>query len=785
MKKRILSLILTAVLLLTCIPIVMTTTVVADSITIADLTYKSARTQRSKSNYNQRTWDNSSLSEGNASLISSGVDSDKGGSVFKAYSRSVASYYPAYYLNGSNQFARDTTYDGQEVDVDLATYLESGTGKYYGYFKVKFSSSQSLQTFRIYNRTSSYHLNSAFDVFYGTDGSTWTKRASYTGMTDQSKWHGKETVDGQECVYIDIDMCGVTAQYIAIAINGPTVQNTCCLWHATATSGTGKTISARNEQEFRDAIPYGSRFTGVTVNLLNDFVSTNAANNYGSVTGTNMVVDGQNHKIYNLRKSVFGSVSGTGITIKNLTVSNKTSSSGSVMTGVRYTFNILGTVSGGTSANPITIQNVNNERDISMGDLNGNFARQVYGYAIFTGCTNSGSIFGDSGGNYKVGGLVGEVCNGANVTFTNCINSGNVGGSQVGGFVGIFHTGMTITMTNCHNSGTVTAYANGNAWGIGGGLLGQPNNGEAISTATTITLTGCTNSGDILLDSTAENTKGNSIGGMIGLAGNMSGTPTVNITLDNCGVYGCTIDAIDAGGASHGNFMAAGLIGKVSPQGNTNLTILMKNCYVSKVNIAAYSAYKFIGVGNNTTGIYPFATAENCMLHKVYRVNGSGETITWDGTNGMWDCARTFTSGVSNFADTDTSNIISGGGSSYFQTGTSGSAKKVRFAATLNSGTLETYERAGFFVVGLKSGESSTSSNVWITPTRQVYTSIKVGNTTTTAANITAGASYIFLTEIGGIPSGVGSVTFYAVPFLIEQSGRIIFGVQGSQTISN
>ena len=59
MKKRILSMILAVVLLLSCVPFVAAsaeTTTITEPVDIVSLTYKSWRTQLSAANYDQRTW---------------------------------------------------------------------------------------------------------------------------------------------------------------------------------------------------------------------------------------------------------------------------------------------------------------------------------------------------------------------------------------------------------------------------------------------------------------------------------------------------------------------------------------------------------------------------------------------------------------------------------------------------------------------------------------------------------------------------------------------------------
>ena len=138
MKKRILSMILVVVLLLSCVPFVSVSAETSEKISFTSLTHKAYRSQTSKDKYDQRSWSND-LSEANKGLtiLQSAADTDKGGSIsYKALSRVVSSYYPAIYLDGNGNLVRDTSYDGRQVDVNLSDYLANGVGKYYGYFKL-------------------------------------------------------------------------------------------------------------------------------------------------------------------------------------------------------------------------------------------------------------------------------------------------------------------------------------------------------------------------------------------------------------------------------------------------------------------------------------------------------------------------------------------------------------------------------------------------------------------------------------------------------------------------
>ena len=762
----------------------------ATSVSVSSVTYKSYQSYLSGTYSNRRSWDRFTLTEGNKAIVN--CETDKGGTVaYKAYSYPTKDYFPAVYLNGEGQLVRDSRYDNNGSDVNLADYLAEGVGKYYGVYIIKFANPVLLDSFVVYNNTSWYHLSQAFDVLYSADGNIWTKKASYTGMGDWGKWDSSSTttVDGASCLKKTTDMGGVNAWYVAVAITSPAGQDDhrCCLWYTESTGRATTEVYASDTTSLTNAVTYANSNPGTTIKITKDMTCTGSV---GTISGADTILDGQDHTIYNLT-GTFANINAAGVTVKNLTFSDKTSSGGSSMglTGVKSLFGWI--IQGGTLSKPVVIENITNQRNTSgVSDLCGLFAQSAAGYVTFRNCVNEGNITASSGGNYKVSGFVGGLQTAGSVTtFDSCTNTGNVSGSQAGGFVGMYKgdVGLTINMTNCSNSGTITAIVNGSARGLAGGLIGSLNNAGDVTANTYITLTGCTNNGDILLDSTAENSEANAIGGLIGYAGNVPDNSTVTcaITIDNCGVYNCSIDAIDTDNA-HGSYYAAGFIGKISPHNDANVDVTVKNSYLSKVNVSAGNARKFVGVGTYSVNV---VTAENCMVYKLAEVNSADEEITWN-ASAMTGCARIFSAdnvSKTGFADTDTENIISGGGASFVQTNGENPTTRIRFVATLPTGfNLSAYERVGFYVVALTSANTDGQTNkVWIRNTQNVYTSIRAGGSSQTANEIRPGAQYLYLCEIDSISENIGTVDFYLTPYVICADGRILYGQTGTYTITN
>lgn len=778
MKKRILSMILVVVLLLSCVPFVSVSAATSEKISFTSLTHKAYRSQTSKDKYDQRSWGNdlSEVNKGLTILQSTNADSDKGGSIsYKALSRVVSSYYPAIYLDGNGNLVRDTSYDGRQVDVNLSDYLANGVGKYYGYFKLELADCVNLDTFTVYNKNNDWHQNNAFDVFVSANGTTWTFVKAFTNMNDDANWDGEKNIDDNACLYKTVDMEGVEAKYIAVAFPELNSKGQYALWYAEATKRvevevTEMTVSTVDE--LKNAIALGNTKTDFTIKLGSDLVCADDTN-FGNLTGTGLTIDGQGHTIYNMRKG-FGNIEGEGITLKNIVFSGKVSEDGgNITTGAA----LFGWISGASSTKPVVLENVTTQRHMtSIGEYTGGFTKDTWGTVVFRNCVNEGSLTTTTGGNWKVGGFVGIVNDGVTTIFESCVNKADVYASQAGGFVGIYKPKATIRMTDCANSGTITGFANGSGYGIAGGFIGSVNNGGDVGENTLITLTGCTNSGNVLVDSTASNSKANAIGGFIGHAGNVNSNATYEIIIDNCAVYNCSIDAIDSDNA-HGTFYAAAFIGKISPQSDPNLEVLAKNSYVSKVSISAGNARKFVGVGSHTVNA---VSAENCVVNELVEVNANGEIVEWN-ASAMAGCTRTFSADattLTGFTDTDVDNMISAGGNGAIQTDIATGSTDIRFIATLPEGvSLEDYEKAGFYIVALTSASTDGyTDRVWIKNTDRVYSSLLANNEVTTAAEICSGAECLFTTEIQGIEQMIGVVDFYVTPYVIANDGSIIFG---------
>lgn len=797
MKKRILSLVLAVVFILSCVPFVAVsaeTVTTTEKVDIVGLKFKSWRTQLSAANYNERDWGNNDLMEGNSScgIINVGIDNAKSGTyAYMARSRNMSSYYPSIYLNGEGALVRDDTYKGQQVDVNLDDYKANGLGKYYGYYTLELAETVNLDTFTVYNKANWWHIDGGFDVLVSTDGTKWTKMATYSNLNTYENYGqngAMKNIDGSDCLYAVVDMNGAQAKYVAVAVTATTGgDNTCALWYAEATkrvTSVVNEVSVSTVDQLKAAIAEGNTKTNYLIKIENDLVCTDDSN-FGKLTGKGLTIDGQNHTIYNL-KDCFVEIAGAGVTVKNLTFSNKVSEGGADMDlkgGIHLFGSTWGKLAGGTELAPVVIENVINQRNVSgFSDMSGLFARTVGGYVTFKNCVNEGNITANEG-NYKVGGFVGVIeDSGVVLTFDSCVNRGNVTASQAGGFLGVNMEGAsnTIKFINSTNSGTITGMAGGSnsCRGTAGGFMAGINNANDVSGTISISFEGCKNNGDVVLRTIGDNDWGMALGGFVGHAGNHPNNKNFSITIDNCAVYDCDVDA--ANEKTNLKFYAAGFVGKISPQGSSNVKVLVKNSYMSKVSIAAVNARKFVGVGSFSVNV---VTAENCMVYDVVETNKAGEIVEWN-ASAMAGCTRTFTASaakLNGFADTDVNNVISGGGTGAIQK----SADGIRFVAALSEGTnLEDYEMVGFYVVAFTGASTEgTTEKVWIKSDDRVYSSILAAGEVTTASEVCEGAEYLYLSEITGIPANSGDIVFYVTPYVIAKDGSVVYGQSYNYTL--
>lgn len=130
----------------------------------------------------------------------------------------------------------------------------------------------------------------------------------------------------------------------------------------------------------------------------------------------------------------------------------------------------IGAIAGAcVTTEAIVISNCHNSNTVVIGTSNNVGGVVGSCNSSITGCTNSGSVSAAS----NVGGVVGDVGK-SDVSVTKCSNSGTVtcsGASSVGGVVGCMDTGITVQY--CYNTGAVTSTAVGTGTAYVGGVVGS------------------------------------------------------------------------------------------------------------------------------------------------------------------------------------------------------------------------------------------------------------------------------------------------------------------------
>ena len=786
MKKRILSLFIAAIMILSLIPVIAIPASADDPTAIAIIDgsfvgYKGwLKANDGQDRYTQR---------GNTFGVRSGYEVTKaydGNNTTYANTYGVDNYYPMAYLNGSGELVVDSTYNNVDVDVDISEYLASGLGKYYGIYTFTLTAEAALDTITVYsgmNGDGSVDAKKAFDVLYSADGTHWTLAGSYTGMETASNW----TSSTSSLATLNVNGNGDDASYVAVAFSGKDGQMKGNLWlFEVAVTGvlkgepapepTPQVYEVGTAEELIAALTTHNtyQFTEDVIKLTADIVlPDNWAGRY--VYGT---FDGQGHTIYNLKGSFIWPIGNS--VFQNFKISGKTAPDGEYFSVSAKGTSVFG---GNATADEIKadetaiIRNVTNERDlIGTDNYNGGFfgALTIAGTVKFENCVannkslqapedkldESSTYFGN---NHKIGNFVGCM-NSGTLICENCVNNGKVAGSQVGGFVGKYSGGCTIKLTDCTNTGTIIGMNGSGAYGIAGGFIGSMNNAQTDD-GNTIKLIRCVNTGDILVAN--QGSKTNAIGGLIGHAGGGSGEQT-RITITNCAVYGCTINT---NGASE---YAAPLVGKCSPKDSETFKITANSCYVSDVNVIGGMARKLIGVGTHNEDIEA-VIAYNCVLNNVTE-DGSAE---WNSSKFTGVSVKAKATADNGAIDTDYYDLISKGTAGFAQKSTAGD--KVRFIATISEDTFASGNivKVGFLVTA-KTAEGDEYG--WNLSGTTLYTSLKAnGMETWTPDN---GDAYIFAATITDIPADTNG-EFYATPYLVAADGSMIFGSTGTLVLGS
>ena len=215
-----------------------------------------------------------------------------------------------------------------------------------------------------------------------------------------------------------------------------------------------------------------------------------------------------------------------------------------------------------TGSSTVSINGSSNTGNITCkGGACGGIVGKADGAVNASNTTNSGTVI--SRGNYapdssSAGGIIGCVRNNKAFTFTNVSNTGNVSNTAYSGFVGglvglISHIGAVLTFTGCVNEGDVSttgALAGSTDTGAVGGIVGgtYAQNSSAAGLVS-ITIKESANTGDV----TSSGTVLNYAGGFVGYLGH--GSEASQITVEDSYNSGIVSNASTADGAATSAFI--------------------------------------------------------------------------------------------------------------------------------------------------------------------------------------------------------------------------------------
>lgn len=381
---------------------------------------------------------------------------------------------------------------------------------------------------------------------------------------------------------------------------------------------------------FSEITDYSAKYyLTADVTIPNDNATAHLIKN-GAFTG---VLDGNGHTVYNSKYGFFSSLKGT---MKNLTFSKFTSAEKLEVFTVEMgdkTTALISSIGDGA-----VVENVVSNRTFAedISDYYGAIVREVPAGATvtFKNVTNNSSIaFPYAAFNIKIGGFIGIAQANSIIYFENCVNNGNVKGSQAGGFIAVLMEGNTISFKNCTNNGTIQGSIgnspNGEAArGVAGGFIGSRNNCYKREASINISFENCTNAGDVLRWEGAYSpcTKTDykvAQGGFIGNLGE-GGNDNNPLTLSfkNCNVSTCYIgagtnwqDKVDGSGAVTTDYTQGYVGAIIGWLGTTNMTdnITIQNVTVANVMIeSADPAYASLFL-NTDTGARKTVVLKDCI----------------------------------------------------------------------------------------------------------------------------------------------------------------------------
>ncbi len=295
------------------------------------------------------------------------------------------------------------------------------------------------------------------------------------------------------------------------------------------------------------------------------------------------------NKTYNLGGLVGRIAEGTGMAtfkdcVNEANLTNNTQNG----TALSYTGGVVGYLGVGASFTDCTNRGLIAQNN-AKGGVGGIVAYSSRGLTLLN-CDNLAAAsdsaaeirisYASVGGDHRgAGGIVGTV-NGGSVSATNCDNraaiaytspaEGNTGDVclQMGGIIGRVNNGGDITIANCTNTGDITSNSAKAGWDGAGGMLGTV---ADRSSASTYSISNCVNTGNVSVPGCA--------GGMFGNTIKQNHTD-ISIAFSNCLNYGDVTSAgTSAGGIAASIYVTGGSSAyKMSINNCVNAGDVTSNC---------------------------------------------------------------------------------------------------------------------------------------------------------------------------------------------------------------
>ena len=148
-----------------------------------------------------------------------------------------------------------------------------------------------------------------------------------------------------------------------------------------------------------------------------------------------------------------------------------------------------------------TVKNCSGAGDVSVDSYHGGGLIGYVGEATITGCHASGNVTQITGGNSRIGGLIGSLCGASTVEKSYSTGNMDGAGHWGGGLIGCIYdtVGGTINVSECYATGSVTMpHGESGNQAHAGGLIGTVSPKSDATVNTVVNITNCYSTGAVV-----------------------------------------------------------------------------------------------------------------------------------------------------------------------------------------------------------------------------------------------------------------------------------------------